>query len=50
MFAAAAARSAHPQRFVANQLREHFGFEGVPVRVVYREKRRGKRPAATASD
>ncbi len=32
------------QRFVANQLRKHFGFEGVPVRVVYREKRRGKRP------
>jgi GTP-binding protein len=34
------------QRFVANQLRKHFGFEGVPVRVVYREKRRGKRPNA----
>jgi GTP-binding protein len=31
------------QRFVVNQLRKHFGFEGVPLRVVYREKRRGKR-------
>jgi GTP-binding protein len=31
------------QRFVVNQLRKHFGYEGVPVRVVYREKRRGKR-------
>jgi GTP-binding protein len=31
------------QRFVTNQLRKHFGFEGVPIRVVYREKRRGKR-------
>jgi GTP-binding protein len=35
------------QRFVANQLRKHFGFEGVPVRVVYREKRRGKRPTTS---
>lgn len=35
------------QRFVANQLRTHFGFEGVPLRVVYREKRRGKRRLAT---
>jgi len=33
------------QRFVINQLREQFGFEGVPVRVVYRERRRGKRKA-----
>jgi GTP-binding protein len=32
------------QRFVANQLHKHFGFEGVPLRIVYREKRRGKRP------
>lgn len=31
------------QRFVTNQLRKHFGFEGVPVKVVYREKRRGKK-------
>lgn len=31
------------QRFVVNQLRKHFGFEGVPLRVVYREKRRGKK-------
>lgn len=31
------------QRFVINQLRQHFGFDGVPIRVVYREKRRGKK-------
>ena len=31
------------QRFVTNQLRQHFGFDGVPIRIVYREKRRGKR-------
>lgn len=35
------------QRFVVNQLRKHFGFDGVPIRVVYREKRRGKRKTAT---
>jgi GTPase len=34
------------QRFVVNQLRQHFGFEGVPIRVVYREKRRGKKKTA----
>jgi predicted GTPase len=28
---------------VINQLRQHFGFEGVPIRVVYRDKRRGKK-------
>ncbi len=28
------------QRYVANQIRKHFGFDGVPVRVVYRERRR----------
>jgi GTP-binding protein len=33
------------QRFVTNQLRRHFGFEGVPIRVVYRDKRRGKKKA-----
>ena len=38
------------QRFVANQLRKHFGFEGVPLRVVYREKRRGKRKVASTKD
>jgi GTP-binding protein len=27
------------RRYVKNQLRKHFGFEGVPVRVAYREKR-----------
>ena len=31
------------QRFVANQLREHFPFDGVPLRIVYRERRRGGR-------
>lgn len=31
------------QRFVTNQLRSHFGFEGVPLRVHYRERRRAKR-------
>jgi GTP-binding protein len=29
------------QRFVANQLRKHFEFDGVPIRIVYRERRRG---------
>jgi GTP-binding protein len=33
------------QRFVTNQLRKHFGFEGVPIKVVYRDKRRGKKKA-----
>ena len=28
------------QRFVVNQLRKHFGFEGVPVRVHYKAKRK----------
>jgi GTP-binding protein len=32
------------QRFVVNRLREHFGFEGVPVRVHYRARRRATRP------
>ena len=31
------------QRFVANQLREHFEFDGVPIKIVYRERRRGGR-------
>lgn len=30
------------QRFVVNQLRKHFDFEGVPIRVVYRERRRSR--------
>lgn len=34
------------QRFVVNQLRKHFGFDGVPIKVVYREKRRGKKKTA----
>ncbi|MFO0677616.1 MAG: ribosome biogenesis GTPase Der, partial [Polyangiaceae bacterium] len=32
------------RRFVVNQLRRRFGFEGVPVRMFYKEKRRGRRP------
>jgi GTP-binding protein len=28
------------RRFVTNQLREHFGFEGVPVRIHYKPRRR----------
>ena len=31
------------RRYVMNQLRKEFGFEGVPVRVKYKEKRRGER-------
>ncbi len=31
------------RRYVVNQLRKHFGFEGVPIRVAYREKRRGRK-------
>jgi GTP-binding protein len=31
------------QRFVVNQLRQRFGFEGAPVRVVYKAKRRTER-------
>jgi GTP-binding protein len=38
------------QRFVVNQLRKHFGFEGVPLRVVYREKRRGKKATTAPAD
>ena len=28
------------QRYVQNQIRKHFGFDGVPVRIRYRERRR----------
>jgi GTP-binding protein len=31
------------RRYVVNQLRQHFGFEGTPVRVLYRARRREKR-------
>lgn len=31
------------QRYVKNQLRKHFDFEGVPVRVTYRKRRRRER-------
>ncbi len=34
------------RRFVTNQLREHFGFEGVPVRVHYKARRRRGADAA----
>lgn len=38
------------QRFVANQLRKHFGFEGVPIRIVYKEKRRGRKKEAEVEE
>jgi GTP-binding protein len=34
------------QRFVVNRLREHFGFDGVPVRVQYKARRRNERRKA----
>jgi GTP-binding protein len=34
------------RRFVVNQLRRAFGFDGVPVRVHYKEKRRRERRGA----
>jgi GTP-binding protein len=34
------------RRFVVNQLRKHFGFEGTPIRVFYKAKSRKERPAA----
>jgi GTP-binding protein len=33
------------RRFVMNQLRQHFGFEGVPVRVHYKARRRRESPS-----
>ena len=33
------------RRFVMNQLRKHFGFEGVPVRVHYKPRRRRESPS-----
>ena len=38
------------QRFVANQLRKHFEFDGVPIRIVYRERRRGGKGRKEAAD
>jgi GTP-binding protein len=38
------------QRFVANQLRKRFGFEGVPIRVLYKEKRRSARKRPEGAD
>jgi GTP-binding protein len=32
------------RRFVANQLRKHFGFEGVPLRIHYKARRRRDEP------
>ena len=32
------------RRFVVNRLREHFGFQGVPIRVHYKARRRRERP------
>ena len=43
------ARSIPFNRFVVNQLRDHFGFEGVPVKVLYRERRRGKKKTDDAN-
>ena len=31
------------RRYVVNQLRKKFGFEGVPVRVFYKARRRGRK-------
>jgi len=31
------------RRFVVNQLRKHFDFEGAPIRVFYKERRRGRK-------
>ena len=36
------------RRFVVNQLRKQFGFEGVPVRVHYKARRRRGEPKADA--
>jgi GTP-binding protein len=34
------------RRFVVNQLRKHFGFEGVPVRMFYKPKKKRERLGA----
>lgn len=36
------------RRFVVNQLRKKFGFDGVPIRVFYKEKRRGRKEGPRA--
>ena len=36
------------RRYIVNQLRKNFGFDGVPIRVVYKERRRGKPRAQRA--
>jgi GTP-binding protein len=38
------------QRFVANQLRKHFEFDGVPIKIVYRERRRGGKGRKEAAE
>ncbi|HZU82120.1 MAG TPA: hypothetical protein VE987_04350, partial [Polyangiaceae bacterium] len=37
------------RRYVVNQLRAHFGFEGVPIRVHYKARRRRERGERAAS-
>ena len=36
------------QRYVKNQLRKHFDFEGVPIRIAYRDRRRKEKGAPAA--
>jgi GTP-binding protein len=38
------------QRYVLNQLRKHFGFEGIPIRVIYKERRRGRKDKDKAGE
>ena len=38
------------RRYILNNLRKHFGFEGVPVRVIYTERRRGRKKGEDVAD
>ena len=38
------------QRFVVNQLRKHFGFEGVPISVFYKAKRGREKPLGLGAE
>ena len=38
------------RRFVVNQLRKKFGFDGVPIRIFYKEKRRGRKKEGPSHD
>lgn len=38
------------RRFVVNQLRKKFGFDGVPIRIFYKEKRRGRKKEGPGRD